>query len=220
MRGLSVSIAQWLSLAAFGQQSSLGLSDGPSLCRLRGNSIFEQVDPIMGYQFGANYTSWFKSGFGVQGQLTYAGMGGALDFIGYNQIGEETFRDQTVYRFGHLCLSLGASYRTRGRVHCVLALGVRPATTVVAEVQQPDPLRPNDRYVMDLTAKVKNPVVFGYGAFGGAVDLKAPITIGLLVRYHHGLTTLSRSDFFETEDIIETSWSLALSLSYRWSQGN
>lgn len=221
MRSTLLALTFVLCCTALGQQSSIGFSGGPSLCRLNGNNIFKQVDPVAGFQVGGQYTRWFKRGLGVQSQLTYARMGGALDYIGFNANGDETSRDHINYRFDHLGLSIGAAYRTPGRVHGLLALGLMPSLVVAAEVRSPDTFyHPGDIVVTDLTEKVNSPVLFAYGAFGGAVDLKAPITIGLLIRYDHGLTTLSRSDFFENENIIETSWCAMLTLAYRWSRAS
>ena len=218
MRTIFLSFGLVLGMVAHCQQNEVGFSGGPSLSHLRGNTIFSNADPFTGYQFGTAYTYWFKSGFGFQGQLSYALMGCRLPYIATDQTGEELFRDEVIYRFGHLGLSLGANYRTPGRIHGVASIGLMPTAIIIGEFDAPDDLRPGQRTVLDLTAKANSPVLFAYGAFGGAVDLKAPITIGLLVRYDHGLTTLSRSEFFETEDITETSWSLMLSLSYRWPQ--
>lgn len=204
--------------AAVGQTNSVGLSGGPSQCRLKGNSIFEQVDPITGHQFGGFYTRWFTKGLGVQAQLSLARMGGALDYIGFNADGDETMRDHIRYRLDHLGLSVGAAYRTPGRVHGLLALGLMPSLVVAAEVRSPDTFHhPGAIVVTDLTDKVNSPVLFGYGAFGGAVDLNAPITIGFLVRYDHGLTTMSKADFFENEHLLETSWTASITFAYRWS---
>jgi len=206
-----------LSSTSFGQQNTIGISGGPSLCRLHGNSVFEQVDPIIGYQFGAGYSRWSKRGIGVQAQLTYARMGGALDYIGFNAIGEETNRDQVLYRFDHMGLSVGAGYRAPGRVHGQFYLGLMPTIVSAAEVSTPDTfLNPGTIVVTDLTRKVNSPVLFGYGAFGAGWHFKAPLTLGLLIRYDQGLTTLSDGDFFDAEGIIETSWSMSLSVSYRW----
>jgi hypothetical protein len=205
-------------MVAHCQQNEVGFFGGPSLTRLRSNTVFRNADPLTGYQFGTTCTHWFKNGFGLQGQLTYALLGCTLPYIATDQLGNELFRDEFVYRFGHLGLSLGATYRTPGRLHGVASIGLMPTTIVVGEFDAPDDLRPGQRSVLDLTAKVNSPVLFGYGALGGAIDLKAPITIGLLVRYDHGLTTLSGPDFFENENIIETSWSVMLSISYRWPQ--
>lgn len=219
MRTIVLSFGLLLGMVAHCQQNAVGFSGGPSLTRQRGNSIFKQMDPIAGFQFGGYYTRWFKQGLGVQAQATFARMGGALDFIGLDASGNETSRDQILYRFDHIGLSLGAAYRTPGRVHVQFQLGLMPSLVFAAEVRSPAGFNDQGDFVVtDLTNKVNSPILFGYGAFGGAVDLKAPIAIGLLVRYDHGLTTLSRSDFFETEDITETSWSLMLSLSYRWPQ--
>lgn len=198
----------------------LGLSAGPSLSRWHGNTVFKQTDPTTGYQFNGGYTHWFKKGLAIQGQLTYSRMGCELDFIGLDAQGLETIRDKIIYRFDHLGVSVGAAYRTPGLVYALVGIGIMPATIVVGEVDSPSLLRPEGRSTFDLTAKARNPVIFGYGAFGGAVDLKAPITIGLLMRYDHGLTTLSRNDFFENENIIETSWSLSLTVAYRWPQAD
>lgn len=201
-----------------GQGNSLGIYGGPSLCRLQGNDVFKQVDPIVGYQFGGLYSRWFNKGFGAQAQLSLARMGGALDYIGFNANGDETTRDHIHYRFDHLGLSLGASYRTPGRVHGLLQLGIMPTLVAKAEVRSPDTFyHPGDVIVTDLTSEVNSPVLFLYGGFGGAVDLKAPLSLGLLVRYDHGLTTLSRTGFFENEHLIETSWTVSLSVAYRWS---
>lgn len=207
-----------IRLTLFAQQSEVGFYGGPSVSHLRRNEIFRKAAPFKGYQFGGTYSHWFKNGFGFQGQLCYTLMGGSLPYIARNQVGEELYRDAVVYRFGHLGLSLGATYRTAGQIHGIASIGLMPTTVAFAEFDAPDDLRPGQRSVLDLTAKVNSPVLFGYGAFGGAVDLHAPFTIGLLARYDHGLTTLSQSDFFENENLIETSWSLSLSLAYRWPQ--
>jgi len=221
MRVLTAFIGLGLSLSCFAQQNAIGFSGGPSNTRLHGNNIFKQVIPIIGHQFGISYTRWFKNGLGIQVQPTYARMGTAVDLIFTDVNGNETYRDEIRYSFDHLGLGLGAAYKTPGRVYAMVSLGIMPSIVLSAQVRAPAPFnQPPGIVVTDLTTKVNNPVLFGYGSFGGAVDLKVPITIGLLFRYDHGLTTLSRSDFFETENIIETSWSLALSLSYRWSQGN
>ena len=173
---------------------------------------------MQGHQFFASYAHYGARGLGYHAQVVHARMGAAMGIIYSDELGNETGRDHIRYRFDHLGLAIGPCYRSPGRAHVVLQAGVMPTTLVKAQVRQPDPLWSNDVVVTDLTAKAKNPVIFGYGAFGGAVDLNAPFTVGLLVRYDHGLTTLSRSDFFDTESIIETSWTVSLSLTYRWPQ--
>lgn len=221
MRAIVLTLGIALVAVVHGQQNLIGLSGGPSLCRLHGNTVFKQVDPIAGYQFGAYYTHWSKRGIGVHAQVNYARMGGALDFIGLDGSGDETYRDQIRYRFDHIGLALGAAYRTRGRVYGQLQLGLMPSVVVAAEVRSPAGFNdPGNRVITDLSDKVNNLILFGYGAFGGAVDLKAPISVGLLVRYDQGLVTLSRSDFFAVENIVETSWTVSLSLAYRWPYGN
>lgn len=220
MRALLLVLCVGSSIMVSGQGSSLGFYGGPSLSRLRGNEIFRNADPFTGYQFGGSYSHWFKNGFGFQGQLSYTLMGGSLPYIATNQLGEELYRDESIYRFGHLGFSLGAAYRTPGKIHGIASIGLMPTTVVFAEFDAPDDLRPGQRSVLDLSAKINSPVLFGYGAFGGAVDLKAPLTIGLLVRYDHGLTTVSRSDFFEKENLLETSWTLSIFVAYRWPQAN
>lgn len=220
MRCIAIALGLCLCLSTFGQQNVVGFTGGPSLSRWHGNDVFKQTDPKTGFQFSGGYTHWFKKGLGIQGQLNYSRMGCELDFIGFDAQGLETIRDKIVYRFEHLGVSLGAAYRTPGRVHALVGIGVMPATIVVGEVNAPSLLRPEERTTLDLTAKAKNPVLFGYGAFGGGVDLTTPITIGLLMRYDHGLSTLSRNDFFENENIIETSWSLSLTVAYRWPKAD
>lgn len=201
-----------------GQGNTLGIFGGPSLCRLHGNDVFKQVDPIAGYQFGGFYMRWFNKGFGVHAQLSLARMGGALDYIGFNANGDETTRDHIHYRLDHLGLSLGGGFRTPGRIHGLLQFGIMPTLVAKAEVRSPDAIfHPVDVIVTDLTNKANSPIWFLYGGFGGAVDLKAPLSIGLLIRYDHGLTTLSRTDFFENEHLLETSWTVSLSVAYRWS---
>lgn len=220
MRGLNVFIGLLLSLAGYGQQSAIGLTGGPSLCRLRGNNIFKQVDPVVGHQFGIHYSCWSKRGFGVDAQVNYLRMGGALDFIGLDQLGDEIYRDHIRYRIDHLGLALGASFRSQGRVHAQFQLGLMPSMVVAAEFRSPAGFNdPGDFVVTDLSAEVNDPVLFGYGAFGGSVDLKAPVAVGLMLHYTQGLTTLSRSNFFKDESILETSWTLALTLTYRWGDG-
>lgn len=219
MRRFTALISFALVGSCLAQEASIGISGGPSIGRLHGNNIFEQVNPITGHQFGASYTRWFKNGFGVQVQPIYARMGTAVDFIGTDVDGNETFRDEVRYLFDHLGFGIGAAYRTPGRVYALATLGLMPSIVFSSQARSPAFFNEQgDVVVTYLTSKVNNPVLLGYGSIGGAVDLKAPITIGLLVRYDHGLTTLSRADFFENEDMFTTSWTAVLTVAYRWSR--
>lgn len=218
MRSLILSLLLCLSLVTLGQQNNIGFFGGPGFSRLHSSGLFRPIDAIMNFQAGAHYTHWFKNGFGLQGQFAYTTTGGASDVIWTDDFGEEIGRDQALYRFSHIGVALGATYRTPGRLHALASLGVMPATIVRGEFYAPFDRGTMDRVVTNFTAKAGNPILFGYGSFGGAWDLTAPITIGLLFRYDHGLTTLSRPDFFENENLYGTSWTAQLTVAYRWSR--
>lgn len=217
MRWTATLLCFSLCLITHSQTNELGVTGGVSICRLQGNTIFEHPDPVMAFQTGIQYHHWTKKGFGIQAQLRFARMEASQAFYGFNEMGDRTSSGKIVYRFDHVGLALGGAYKTPGRVHGLLFLGVMPTLISAAQVRTPDSfLQPGNVVITDLTSKVNSPVVFAYGAFGVGWDLKAPLTLGLLVRYDQGLTTLSKDDFFENEFLLESAWTAAVTVCYRW----
>lgn len=206
MRGPTLAIGLLLSLASFGQQNAHGLSAGPSLCRLRSSKTFDRPRSIVGLQLSGRYDHWFVGGFGLQGQLTFARMGGGDG---------DPWPIASSYHFSHMGLSMGAAYRTPGRAYLYIATGIMETILIDGQYQLPA-FRVREDLAIGLVGQGIQRVTFAYGTLGGAIDTRAPLTLGLSLRFDQGLSTLSGEGFFERENLVESGWTMSVSVLYRW----
>ena len=215
MRSAALPFLFLLSALAFGQQHMVGISGGFGASRLHGNTVMHPSQPITSLQCNQSYTRWYKSGFGIQAQITATTMGGKR--IEYMPNTVAYIHNTYQYSFSHLGISVGAAYRTPHRLHGVVALGFTPSFIVFGTKYSGSTIpHSRDARTSGIATSVNRVIIFGYGALGAGFHFKGPVTLGLLARYDHGLNSISKPFFFKDENLTESCWTVAATLAFRW----